>query len=151
MRIIIELHGLENLQRKLDSAFTAPIRDALRRSVEAIRKEVRVRTPVDTGALRDSFTAKIDPSTRPMWGEVRSSLPYSRPVEFGTRPHYPPVHALTGWASRRGVNPYALQRAIGKRGTKGAFMVRDGVRTAVSHVRAAFEHAARVIEQRWGE
>lgn len=43
---------------------------------------------------------------------------YADFLELGTRPHYPPVHAIEDWARQKGINPYALQHSIGRKGTK---------------------------------
>jgi len=42
---------------------------------------------------------------------------YADYVEFGTRPHFPPVDAITPWARMRGINPWALAHSIAKHGT----------------------------------
>lgn len=52
---------------------------------------------------------------------------YGAPVELGTKPHFPPPHALLGWVKKR-FNPnseeeamqiaWAVARKIAKRGTK---------------------------------
>ena len=34
-----------------------------------------------------------------------------------TRPHFPPVKALTGWAKRHGMNPYVVANSIAQKGT----------------------------------
>lgn len=43
---------------------------------------------------------------------------YAEYVEFGTRPHFPPVEAITPWARMRGIEPWALAHSIAKHGTK---------------------------------
>ncbi|NUQ07388.1 MAG: hypothetical protein HUU31_26185, partial [Anaerolineae bacterium] len=49
---------------------------------------------------------------------VGSSLAYAPGVERGTPPHWVSVRQVTGWAARRGINLYAVQRAIAQRGTR---------------------------------
>lgn len=39
-------------------------------------------------------------------------------VEFGTRPHMPPVDALRAWAASKGLSPWAVARGIAKHGTR---------------------------------
>ena len=68
---------------------------------------------------------------------VISSAPYSAYVEFGTRPHYPPSKPLIKYvrrkyklsqkeAVRRG---YALQKYIGKHGTKARPFFKPAVKS----------------------
>ena len=49
---------------------------------------------------------------------VEPTAPYAEYVEFGTRPHWTSVHNLESWARLKGIDPYALQRSIAKKGTK---------------------------------
>lgn len=46
-------------------------------------------------------------------------------IEHGTRPHWVPIAALIGWASRHGVSPYAVQKSIAEHGTEPRNMFRD--------------------------
>ncbi len=46
------------------------------------------------------------------------NLKYALYVEKGTKPHMPPVSALTAWANSKGINPWALAMSIKKKGTK---------------------------------
>lgn len=45
-------------------------------------------------------------------GKYKESPNWSR-----TKPHFPPVRALTGWAQRKGLNPFLVARAISIKGT----------------------------------
>lgn len=49
---------------------------------------------------------------------IEPQAQYADYVEFGTRPHYPPIGAITPWARIKGLNPYAVARGIAKHGTK---------------------------------
>ena len=75
--------------------------------------------PVDLGALKLSIT----PVVRQQVGgaiivEVGPTQKYGQGIEFGRPPHYVSPAQLAGWAKRRRVNPYAVSKAIEKRGTK---------------------------------
>jgi len=64
--------------------------------------------------------------------------PYSRAVETGTRPHWPPTQQIRIWAGRvlpasmtsdeLDLAAYFIARSISKHGTRGRFMFRDGFR-----------------------
>lgn len=50
---------------------------------------------------------------------------YAAFVEYGTRPHTPPVSALQGWADRHGIPVWLVVRKIQREGTEPRFMWRD--------------------------
>jgi len=74
---------------------------------------------VDTGRLRSSIRQEIKGSGRTMEGIVGSNVEYAPFVEKDTRPHFPPLEALSPWAERHGTTPYLVAIAIARRGTKG--------------------------------
>ena len=87
-------------------------------SLLLVEADARRNVRQDTRALMNSITHRVTGQGTTLSGTVGPSLRYGLFVEAGTRPHFPPVAALSGWARRHGVNPYALQRAIGRRGTR---------------------------------
>ncbi len=145
--VSIEIGGLEAVRRKLGSPL---VRDALRaamvKSVLVVEGAVKERTPVDTGTLRRSVRSRV----QPLEATIGSRLSYAPPVEFGRRPgRMPPVAAVERWARTRGIPPFVLARAIGRRGTKGAHMFRDAARSMEERVRAIFRVAVHDIEREW--
>ena len=61
--------------------------------------------------------------------------PYGEAVENGTRPHFPPVDALTNWANRKGINPYALAFSISKKGTKAHPYFKPGIEKSKDYIK----------------
>lgn len=112
-------------------------------SVEAAAKE---RAPVDTGRLRFSIATEVR-ETRALVG---SNVFYAPFVEFGTRPHMPPVAAMQPWARRHGISAWALARAIAARGTKPHPFLLPGLLAAQATIISLLETFARAIENRWG-
>lgn len=90
-------------------------------------RETRKNTPVDTGALRNSITAKITAVGNHITGVVGSNLKYAMAVEKGTRPHFPPTQALEGWSRRHGMVAFVVARAISRRGTKAHHMLESAL------------------------
>lgn len=43
---------------------------------------------------------------------------YAAVIEFGSKPHWPPISALEGWADRHGIPAYLVARKIAREGTK---------------------------------
>lgn len=106
-------------------------------------------TPVDTGHLRRSHaqqpTSYSGGAATGGWG---NAVPYAVYVEEGTRPHYPPLNALWGWAKRKGgLDPFALQQSIGMWGTEAQPFMQPGYEAAESRVDAEFGGAIqRIVE-----
>lgn len=46
-------------------------------------------------------------------------------VEAGTKPHFPPIKALQGWADRHNIPVWAVARKIAREGTEPRWMLRD--------------------------
>lgn len=71
----------------------------------------------DLGNLANSII--VDLIEAGMVAEVGPTAPYGHYVEHGTRPHFPPLDALEGWAKRHGFDSaWPICRAIAKRGLK---------------------------------
>lgn len=104
------------------SAATAAMERGLSKGLTVIANQVKVETPVDTGRLRAGTTTEIRHQGGDIVGVVGNNASYALFVEEGTRPHFPPPAALAGWAKRVGANPFAVARAIAKKGTKARRM-----------------------------
>jgi hypothetical protein len=129
--------------------------------VEQIATEARSRTPVNTGILRASIATKVvsGVSSRVLVsGEVFTGqqAPYAPFVEYGRAPgRQPPsgegsslrlwVQRVIGDVSRT----YLIARAIGRRGIKGRFFMRDALAAVQPRIRptlqAAVDRAARLL------
>lgn len=72
---------------------------------------------VDTGNLSRSITTDLVDAGYA--AEVGSDLLYAIFVEFGTRPHFPPMKELESWARRHGFeSAWPVCKAIAERGLK---------------------------------
>jgi len=93
-------------------------------ATKQIQQKARRLVPVDTGDLRESIENVVRTTDKDITGIVGASQPYAAHVEFGTRPHWIPLKdpqksaAFRKWCKKRGLNPYAVARAIAKKGTK---------------------------------
>jgi hypothetical protein len=150
--------GLEKLLKKLDgnALLGPPLRKAFMNAVLLLERESKQRAPVDTGRLRSSITHAIDTRPVPLWGSVGSKVHYAPYVEFGTKPHSPPLAALQPWARRHGFGPgtagaFLVARVIAARGTKARRYFRGALESAVSRIQGYFDVAARAIEEMWGK
>ena len=73
----------------------------------------------------------------------------NRVLIHNSRPHYPPLRALEGWARRHHVSPYVVQRAIARHGTKAHRMFELGAKASEHDIQDYFEEAAKAIEERF--
>ena len=144
--------GDKELQRKLqDPQFVrGPIRTFLLKSVILMEGNVKKETPVDTGRLRASITHKVEPFR----AVVGTNVAYAPHVEFGTRPHWPPLAALQPWARRHGFpagrqGAFLVARAIARRGTRARRMFQKGVEESRGQIIAMWNAVGGEIMARW--
>ena len=74
--------------------------------------------PHATGNLRRSISSHVKPIGGNVAAIVAAAAKYARPVEYGSKPHTPPLAAIARWANRRGLNPGAVWMTIRRQGTK---------------------------------
>ncbi len=107
--------ALDRLLRSPDG----PVGRALLNEGRILTNEAKQACPVDEGRLRSSIAASLVPTAQGLAVEVGSPLEYAAYVETGTRPHFPPIIAVSGWTRRHGGgSPFLVARAIAQRGTK---------------------------------
>lgn len=127
IRIDVTVQGLDEITKKADAPEV--LGPALRLFFTGVTDELRAaamaRTPVDTAHLQRSHATAVDDAAIPRWGMVGTNVTYAVFVHEGTRPHFPPVAALDGWAKRHGVNPWAVAQAIARRGTRAQPWLRE--------------------------
>lgn len=105
---------------------------AMDSSLDLVIEWMAEETPVNTGALRGSWTKDIFGIPMNLHGIAMTPLAYGLPVETGRKPGtMPPVDAIKLWAKRKlnlsgdelDMAAWAIARHIGAHGTEGAFMV----------------------------
>jgi len=107
---------------------------AIKISIFELQREAQKRTPVDTGNLRWSYETNF-------WNlewELRNTRKYGASVHEGTKPHYAPIKELRPWARRKGISPFAVQKAIAKKGTKGQPWMTNTVNSMENKVNTIF-------------
>lgn len=117
----------------LSDAFRLALRRLVRRIVDAIEQMVVPLTPVNSGALRQSWGTKVTTFGPVIIGEVSSPLAYAPVMEFGRRPGQtqPPTAPIALWIERKGIASgdeaealaYVIARSIGRRGIEGRKML----------------------------
>jgi len=126
--------GAGELKRrlKLQALAGVHLRNFFAEYGKLIVTDAKKTAPRFEGNLRGSLTYKHLPTASgiPTGIELFSRSPYALYVhgyydqKFNmkepwsrTKPHYPPIKALQKWADAKGINVYAVQHAIGQRGT----------------------------------
>ena len=123
-----------------------PVADFLAKMAFTIESSAKELAPVDTGRLRSSIVSLLSPAQ----AVVRASAEYAAYVEFGTRPHFPPIAPLALWGKRHGGIPgWALARAIGRRGTRPQPFMEPAARTGVAQLDALLQEMSEAIQQKW--
>jgi phage gpG-like protein len=128
-----------------------PLKTFLTRSGFYVQGQAKERAPVDTGRLRNSIATKVE-ETRALIG---TNLSYAPHVEFGSRPHWPPLSAMQPWARRHGFpagrrGAFLVARRIAQRGTKARLFLTKGLAASTNQIARYLEMMAREMEGRWG-
>lgn len=145
---------------QFDSVLSNEARRTMQQSVDVVEAQVSAYTPVNTGTLRAGTTTDIFGSGVDLKGVISNPLFYAAPVEYGRKPgRMPPVEAIQLWVIRKGIASsdnaksvaFLIARAIGKRGTKGAFMFKRGYQAALPTVKALWNDLPRRVVKRLTE
>ena len=141
----VEVKGLIELQRKMEQMVKdvhgEPILNAMRDSTLQLQRDARIFAPVDTGRLRASIIPTIRSTPASVEGVIGTNVEYAPYMEFGTRPHFPPIAALQVWADRHGVNVYYLAKLIGARGLEARKYMQKSFEKNKSAIERRFERA----------
>jgi HK97 gp10 family phage protein len=105
------------------------------------RRNIRSNDSYTSGELYDSIVTEV--SARGLAIYVGSTSKYAPFVEFGTRPHFPPLDAIREWCRLKGIPESAafpIAKKIAERGTEAQpFMypaLQAGKRNHLSRLRA---------------
>ncbi len=97
------------MKKKVDDS----IKNSLKELGEEIIKDIKNNIHDDTSNLKNSIEYKIEDNKL-----IISMLEYAIFLDEGTKPHFPPISSIEGWAKRKGINPWALAKKIERYGTK---------------------------------
>ena len=152
IKVNIRIEGLDEVQERLayDSLVAPAVERMLRRAALTIEGEAKGLAPVDTGRLRASITSVVEPDR----AVIAPAVFYGAHVEFGTRPHWPPLAALQPWASRHGFpagspGAFLVARAIARHGTRPQPYMQPAAEASVDEITGFAEDAAREIQEGW--
>lgn len=135
LSVIYDTSGMEALMRDYprasEDARTARVTEA----ILLMEREVKKDTPWGAGPihLRDSIFSEVRHEGQSTAGILGTPMEHGQPVEYGTKPHFPPIDPLEFWVEKRlGLSgkaarsvAYAIAVSISRKGTKGRKMFSD--------------------------
>jgi len=145
-KIIVNDNGLIQRFKVSKEVFNKEAKRSLSLMLAYIFRIVRAFTPRGaTGFLRGSiFTTNITGDNINLTGSVTTNALYGSSVEFGTKPHMPPVNPIILWVKRKlkisdskkqNSIAWAIAVNIKKQGTKGAFMFSKALRKSETYIK----------------
>lgn len=131
-------YDLESVNKLLD-AFPAIVKEAtIAKVTEAVKYLERVIKkdpdfPYGAGPLHliSTVSSEVDYKGEEVTGIVGTPAKYAEPVEYGTKPHFPPLEPLQYWVEKKlGITDekeaksvaFLIARKISVEGTEGAHM-----------------------------
>lgn len=121
----------------MEEKFKSNIKNALDKSINVVWGTATKITPVDTGHLRGKLRKKVY-NDRAVIG---TNVKYAIYVHEGTRPHWPPIEAITPWAKRHGIEPFLVARSIAKHGTRAQPFIKEAINNSQNKIEGFFEQA----------
>ena len=117
---------------------------AISRALVRIMGEAKKEAPVGVNA---DLQNRWNVSMGRFQGTLASGVPYSSYVQFGTKPHFVPIDAITPWANKKGIPPWAVVKSIAKKGTKANPFMTRALSNAQDGVKEEFSAALSAIMQ----
>jgi len=118
MNLSVKITGLDKLLeafKKAPGMVTAEVKVAIQRALIVLQGSARTFVPKDTSNLGSQIKTEM---TGALSGQVVADTEYALFVHEGTKPHWPPIAAITPWANRHGIPPFLVARSIATKGTK---------------------------------
>ena len=130
------IKDLKTLTKRYPDVSQAASTSKMTKALALLERIVEQKTPEGAGPvhLRDTIHGKTIAFGHKVSGILGTPSPYGEPVEFGARPHFPPVAPLQHWVEKKlGLSgseaksvAYAIASSIAKHGTEGAHMFEEG-------------------------
>lgn len=154
----VTIPNLEAFKNKFDdeTVITEPYRRGLTKLMLVIEGKARTYAKPhsgDRGELARAMRSEIRGSGIRLSARVFNNKLYAAPAEYGRRPgRMPPVGPISDWLRRHGEDPargYIVARAIGRRGTRGIFFMKQAAADGRKAAPAVFAQVATDIEKAW--
>lgn len=159
MNVVVKVLGARTLVRKLKTfpERAKKLKFAIQRAALFIAGEAKKLTPVDTGRLRASITAKTEREGKWIVGRIGTNVQYAPHIEFGRKRIIEPVRARAlRFTVKNPIGKRRLRRTIifakrveaGRPGQKTATWERvEGERIAKPFLRPALKGSVDKVKQ----
>lgn len=126
MKISLEIKGVENFKQKVEKVkkiIPKYLSDAINNTADDAVQNISKETPIGaTSMLKNSWKVNYANENK-LSAKVGTHLAphYAPDIEYGTRPHKPPIGPLKIWAAKKLGNEnlaFAIAKKIAKKGTK---------------------------------
>lgn len=151
MKFKVELKGMADLRKELKRQVEkkAPVKKEILAMAEDIQTQaidnLRALGAWDLGGAGLAGSIIVEVKADGLQAEIGPTAPYGPYVEFGTRPHFPPMEALEGWARRHGFSSaWPICKKIAERGLPARPYLSPAF---FSHVDAFYDRLKRIMEK----
>lgn len=130
---------VRKLLRKMPPAIKIAVERFLIKAGLVVKSSAKANAPVRTARLRDSISSKVDKLRQE--AVIGPNVEYGPYVEHGTRPHFPPVKALSEWAGKvlgDASLGFVIAKSISKKGTKKQPYMLPALEDNVDNIRDIF-------------
>ena len=122
MEIKVELKGskelsdlLKRVPKEKEAEVKVEVGDIALKIQARAKLYLRAQRAIDTGNLRNTILVEFSPTK--IEYEIGPTAPYGPYVEYGTKPHFPPMEALEAWVRHHGFeSAWPICKAISERG-----------------------------------
>lgn len=151
--IRVEVKGLDRLQATLRAStlVVRPLRTFMEAVLFTVEAAAKPLIPRDTAYLSRSLQTRVTE----LEGTLGTNAPHAlyvhgRPPNppARSRPHWPPIAAVTPWARRHGMDPFVVARAISRKGTKLIPFLTMAVKQSAPAIGALVRKMANDIERK---
>jgi hypothetical protein len=118
-------------EQKIEATIKTVVENSLKATMDAVMEQTlniqRVAKGnlteshvVDTGRLRSDIQANMKWEGEKAIGRVGTDVKYAAAIEFGSRPHWPPIDPIRQWCRRHKIDEklaFVIARKISKVGT----------------------------------
>lgn len=147
----IDTSNLKKRFATADPKIRSSVANQLNRLGTMTTSNLRGSAPRDTSYMVNQIRAS-KASTNKLEVTITAGAKYTKAVDEGTKPHFPPMEALIPWAKRHpmtGVSPEAsaflIARAISKRGSKARHFINPVITPAKAQAIAFMKDALRGV------
>ena len=144
--ITLEIKGLKQFIKMIDkypAISEKHVNKAIRNSLYSIKSEATKSAPWgSTSDLRNNWIVSLKRFEGSLAsGAKQNGFYYGTSVEYGTKPHFVSGKSLAMWASKKGLNPYAVAKSIAKKGTKANPFLQKSIDSQSSTIDQIFADA----------